>query len=203
MTQWWNELSTLSQIFACMAIPATLILVIQTIMVLIGMGEGHSDMDSAGPGDMDGDTDMDIDDSHDLSHAADGLRVFTVRGLVAFFSIGGWVGVTLSQGNVSVPLTVIASLISGLVAMVLVALIFKWALSLQDSGNIALKNAVGLSAQVYLTIPAQRGGSGKITMILQERFMELDAVTDSQTPLATGQMVTVKGIVDSSFLLVG
>ena len=35
--EWWNSLGTLSQVLYCIAIPATLVLLIQTIMMLIGI----------------------------------------------------------------------------------------------------------------------------------------------------------------------
>lgn len=197
LEQWWNELSWLGQVFACMAIPATLILVIQTILLLVGGGLGGGEA-SAQAGDIDSDG-----DAHDLADGADGLRVFTVRGLVAFFTIGGWLGLALLQNNISPILSVLFAVLGGLAAMVVVALILKWTLSLQDSGNISLTNAIGKPAQVYLTVPANRSGTGKVTVTVQERLMELDAVTDNAQPLRTGELVTVKALVNSSLLLVG
>ena len=50
MVDWWNTLSTAGQIFACVAIPATLVLLIQTVMMLIGLGnesEGFDDLPDA------------------------------------------------------------------------------------------------------------------------------------------------------------
>ena len=47
MINWWNSLELTQQIFACIAIPSTLILLIQTILLLIGIGNG-SDADPDG-----------------------------------------------------------------------------------------------------------------------------------------------------------
>ena len=41
LIDWWNSLSTAAQIFACMAIPATLILLIQTILAAQTIGRGN------------------------------------------------------------------------------------------------------------------------------------------------------------------
>ena len=41
MAAWWDSLGLVSQIFAAIAIPATLILLIQTILMLIGIGSDH------------------------------------------------------------------------------------------------------------------------------------------------------------------
>jgi len=53
MTNWWDSLSLVSQIFALIAIPTTGVLLIQTILMLIGIG-----MDS----DVDFDWDIDAGD---------------------------------------------------------------------------------------------------------------------------------------------
>ena len=57
--EWWNGLGTLLQVFYCIAIPATLVLLIQTVMMLIGMGD-DGDVDGIGDGDV-GDADLDVD----------------------------------------------------------------------------------------------------------------------------------------------
>ena len=50
-------------------------------------------------------------------------------------------------------------------------------------------------------IPIPEGGKGKITLILQERFTEADAVCPSGA-LPTGQAVTVIGIAENNTLVV-
>jgi hypothetical protein len=49
---------------------------------------------------------------------------------------------------------------------------------------------VGQSGDVYLSIPAHRGGTGKVHITLQERLMELDAVTTEEF-IDTGARVLV------------
>ena len=41
MTTWWNGLNLTQQIFALFALPATVILAIQTILLLLGLGSHH------------------------------------------------------------------------------------------------------------------------------------------------------------------
>jgi hypothetical protein len=84
MLNWWNNLDLIQQIFAIFAVPATVILLIQTVLLLLGMGgEDGGDMPDAVE-----------DEAPDLAESSDaGLRIFTVRGLVAFFAVGGWVGI--------------------------------------------------------------------------------------------------------------
>ena len=204
MIDWWNGMPLIQQLFALIAIPATVVLVIQTILLFFGFGQ---DQDSSGsmpdtaPGDMNdvpgvyGDDVVDTFgqeslDVHD-STAEAGLRLLTVRGLVAFFAVGGWAGVVMIDLGLHPALAGLVALIAGLSALVLVAWIIKMMLSLQDSGNLDIKNAIGLIGNVYLRIPGNRQGSGKITVILQGRSIELDAVTDDPNGIATGRQARV------------
>ena len=61
MFTWWDSLSLVAQIFACIAVPATLVLVIQTVLMLIGVGDEGGDADIEIDADGDGIFDGDID----------------------------------------------------------------------------------------------------------------------------------------------
>lgn len=71
MNEWWNGLDTLMRVLYCIAIPSTLILLIQTVMSIIGFGEGGGGIDTSdtsGLGmDMGGDAGFDIPDGGDIS----------------------------------------------------------------------------------------------------------------------------------------
>ena len=43
MAEWWTSLGSAGQVFACVAIPATIILFLQTLLTIIGLGGGHDD----------------------------------------------------------------------------------------------------------------------------------------------------------------
>ena len=38
MMEWWNSIGLVGQIYAIIAIPATLVLVVQTILLIFGIG---------------------------------------------------------------------------------------------------------------------------------------------------------------------
>lgn len=65
-----------------------------------------------------------------------------------------------------------------------------------------MRNAVGLSGTVYLTIPPARSETGKVTLLLQERLTQIDAVTDCETPIKTGAEVVVVGVSGKTTLIV-
>lgn len=195
---WWEALSTLQQVFACMAIPATVILLLQTILLLFGVGGDH-DADGAESG-------LDYEAEHDFEHDHGdheaGLRIFTVRGMVAFLSVGGWLGVVLLGTGLHVAVSCLIAFLGGVLSLLMVAAFLKWSLGLQESGNLSYQNAIGHSGQVYLTIPASQSGRGKVTLTVQERYIEVDAVTDSAESIPVGRPVEVVALADDQTLLV-
>ncbi|MBQ6569267.1 MAG: hypothetical protein IJL87_03325 [Clostridia bacterium] len=210
MAAWWASLTLLQQIFAGIAIPATVILVLQTLLLLFGGGFGDH-----GDGDFDVDTDGDgIPDSHGgfghgFGHGHDhdhddvsGLRLFTVRGMVAFFAVGGWLGVVAAGTGIQAFWAVFFAFLGGLAAMLVVALFFKWMLGLQESGNTDYSSAVGSTAEVYITIPAKSNGRGKINVMLGSQLIEADAVTESESAIKPRTRVKVTGISEDNTYVV-
>ena len=190
-TNWFNSLTSLQQIFACVAIPATVILVNQTILLLFGFGEHDADHD------MDVGHHGDIDHGHDGADHGDGVRIFTVRGLVAMFAVGGWLGMAAVDLKANDLVASIVAIVSGLGALLLVAFLLKLMLNMQETGNLDPKNAVAHTAKVYIKIPASRKGVGKVTFTLQDRFVEMDAVTDYDSDIKSDTMVQIVSVSDN------
>ncbi len=210
MTAWWIALGTAGQVFACIAIPATVMLIIQMILTLIGMGGDEMDADTQTDGaDVDGvdgvDTDVDdggTPDDADTDIADGGLRVFTLRGLIAFFSVTGWVGTICCEFNLHLAVTILISVASGLLAMFAVAALMKWLLKLQYDGTEDIKEALGVSGTVYMRVPPARSGKGKVNVIIQGKLSEKDAVTDEETVINRDEEITVIGISGGETLIV-
>ncbi len=210
MLQWFTSDPVLALMYI-LAIPATVILILQTIMLLFGMGgeDGELDSDTSGIGDsMDIDTDMDADLDGDIHvdeggfEGDTGLRLFTVRGMVAFFSVGGWAGIAALKLGAKPLLAVFIALVFGIAALFLVALFFKWIPKIRHNGTMRLTNSVGSIGEVYITIPANAAGSGKINVVLQSQLSELTAVTYADRPLRYGEKVKVTGTIGENTLIV-
>ena len=194
-TQWWQGLGLIGQIMACAAIPMTIVMFLQLLLMIIGVGFG-SDSD----GDMDGDG---VDDGgNDGSSNPDLARIFTVRGIVAFFALGGWAGLAALTAGIPLIWSIQISLLSGVAALLLASIVIRLALRMQDSGNININNALAQTGEVYITIPPLRENTGKVTMLLQERFVELEAVTDNDTEIKPKTKVEVIGVLDKECLVV-
>ena len=212
MVTWFESLTNIEQVFAAFAIPATVLMLIQTVLLLIGLGSsGEADVpsDTSGIGDgfdvdADGaDADFDggsMDSLEDPSQS--GLRLFTVRGVVAFFAVFGWAGLAISRGGGSNGLSITISIIAGFAALIALAFMLRGILRLQESGNIDERGAIGCSGSVYLKIPPARTGKGKITVLLQSRLVEFDAVTDDADGIPTGHEITVVDVSGRSTMVV-
>ena len=135
-------------------------------------------------------------DAHDgaTDTASEGLNLLSVRALsagVGFFGVGGMAGLASPFGLLlAIPLGIVL----GLAAMVGTALVTRWMLTMEDDGSVSIHGAVGTTGTVYLTIPAERSGAGKVLLTLQNRTVEYQAVT-SQGPLPTGASILVVDVV--------
>ncbi|MBE6779918.1 MAG: NfeD-like protein [Ruminococcaceae bacterium] len=205
LVEWWNSLGLVTQIFYCIAVPATLVLLIQTILMFFGIDDGvdgdvefdapDADFDGDGIGD---DFDMDIDDVAGL----ESLHIFTVRGIIAFFVIFGWVGVVMQSADINLAITLIVATICGFAIMVLIAYLFKLVMRLKSNGTADNRNALGKAGKVYLTIPPSRSGEGKVNIMLQGAYVERNAVTDETEAIPTGCEIIVIGTSGQTSLVV-
>lgn len=194
MAAWWQSLSALDHVLLYIAVPATLILLIQTVLLFAG-GAFDSDGDAGVP-DADGpDFDGPDADGGPLHEAAadpetpdTGLHLFTVRGVVAFLVLFGWGGLWLHQVGLPGFLAVFLAIPIGFAGMVGIALAVRQALRLQYDGTLDLRNALGRTGTVYLTV--------------QEQLTEFEALTDSPAPIPTGSPVRVTGLAGRGALLV-
>lgn len=213
MITWWNALTIEAQIFACMAIPATLILLIQTVLMLLGIGDDNGDgvFGEGSPFEGGGHEISDAVEGvfgenfnpgdHDIS-GLEGLRILSVRGIIAFFVVFGWMGVALSGAGLKLAVNLLISFAAGFITMVLIALLMKWVMKLQSNGTMDIRNALGCAGRIYLTVPEMRRGQGKVNVTVQGQLREFECVTDMDNPIPTGAEVTVIGISGGDTLIV-
>ncbi|PKM95075.1 MAG: hypothetical protein CVU84_07070 [Firmicutes bacterium HGW-Firmicutes-1] len=194
MNEWWEGLSSLQKFFYFVSIPSTIILVLQFILSFLGIGD---------QGDVDFDSDLDIGDQ-DISGSAEAadFRFVSLRGIIAFLTIFGWVGAVLSSDDANVGFVFIVSTISGFLAMGFVGYMFYVVSKLQSSGNLDYKKAIGGFAEVYIPISASNAGIGKVQIMVSGRLIEADAITHGDESLKTGQIVRVVDIFNGSIIVV-
>lgn len=207
MIEFWNGLILGQKIFLCIAVPSTMLLIIQIIMMLVGLG-GHGDADTGDGADLDGDgvpdTDADGDAGLDSDTPDSGLSVFSFRGIVSMLCIMGWSGFGLLDPGTGLPVWagIAISAALGILTLIGVAFAMKAISRLQQSGNLDMRNAVGKVGQVYLTVPAGGRAAGKVNLTVQEQLREFPAVTTGNTELKTGAYVRVVAFAENGTLVV-
>lgn len=182
ITDWFSSISWLEQVFLVIGISSTLLFVVQVMLALIGF-DGESEMDSNIEG---------IDPSFSL---------ISFRTILAFLVCFGWIGFySLSTGSSTISALVWASL-SGISAMVIVAYLLFILIKMNESGTVNLEEAIGSDGEVYITIPKKGDGMGRVSILIGDRLMELNAISEADQ-ISSGVKVRVTGTKDGDILVV-
>lgn len=160
---------TMPTIYLGCAIVGGVLLIIQMVMALFGAD-----------GDLDGDVPDDIGGTPGLGF----------RTVVAFLTFFGIAGMGARAQGFSPIVTILIAVLTGGIAFWLVGLAMFQLSRLRASGTVDINNAVGVEAKVYLVIPAERSGEGRVTVPLQGRTQQYKAITPGPE-IATGQLCKV------------
>ena len=211
MIEWWNSLEPAMKVLWAVTLSASLVFVIQTVMTFLGAAgdsdfDINSDFDADAPGDLaDGSVDVGGGPDaggHDVAHPSTGMNLLTFRNFVNFLLGFGWTAILLKDSIPSTGVRLLIAIVVGAALVVLVMLLFKWLTDMQESGNInVFKSAVDCQGTVYLTIPGERAGEGKVQITINNAVREYAAVTDGPT-LKTGTRIRVVEAVSANTLLV-
>ncbi len=192
MLEFWSKIDTFEKIFWYIALPFTIFGFISILLTIFGLGD-------AGP-----DVDVELSDgtieSPDSPDAA--FSYFSVRNMIMFFAVLGWIGIVGAHNGWPRVLTVLVAVVSGAIASTIFAILFRMMMRLNESGNMpSLSTSVGSLGTVYISIPANRDGEGRIQITLGSGLREIAAVTDGED-LSPGVKVKVTGTLGSDTLIV-
>ena len=171
------------------AIPASVVFALQTVLTLVGVTFGQADADTQHP------------DAIAADHTY--FPLFTVRNLVNFLMMFGWTGIAMiRQFQTGVLVTMLVSLVAGTALMFLVAFMFYGVSKLASSGNVVVdQSLIGAEVRVYLRIPAGMSGFGKVTVTTHGVQRELLASTEGPE-LPTGALVKVTALAEDGSAVV-
>jgi hypothetical protein len=186
VVEWLSNLTDL-MIFYTIAIVATLVLLVQLAMMLLGADH-----------DVDADVDVDI---HDFDHPS-GLNLFSLRSVTGFFGGFGWAGVVALESGLSMLAAGVIGTVVGGILMLSVAYIMRVLYSLRESGTLDFKNALGEVGTVYLPIPPNQSGPGQIRVMIQGRLKVIPAYTEVGEKIPSGRKVKVLALLDPRTVLV-
>ena len=183
---WWTSLTLAAKIYWGLAVPFTILFVLQMLFSFFGGGEHPDDT-----------PDADVESDHGIP-----FQFITFKNMVGFFTIFSWTGIVCLDAGFSNGLSILIATFAGLAMMSLMAGIYYGISRAGADGTMKFSKAIGQEGEVYLTIPSMRKGAGKVQIMIMGSFRTLDAMTDADHDIPTGKMVSVSAIINDSILLV-
>ncbi|HNF41862.1 MAG TPA: NfeD family protein [Chitinophagales bacterium] len=181
-----ENLDTLLKTFWFVAIPTSLIFIIQTVMTFMGTDSS----DGLQP-DFDG----------DLNGADAPFQLFSLRNLINFLLGFSWTGISFYTTISNKPLLIVLSLVVGVLFVYLFFIIIRQVQKLAEDNSFKITNTLNKTAEVYLTIPENKKGKGKIMISVNGAFHELEAMTENDK-IQSGAVVKVVRIENDNILIV-
>lgn len=146
------------------AIPVSLIFLIQTVMTFIGV-ETHDGVAA----DFDG----------DLNGADTPFQLFTFRNLINFLLGFSWAGISFFGIITNNVLLIATSFIVGSIFVAAFFLVIRQIERLAEDNSFRIQQVVNHTASVYLSIPGRKKGAGKIQVSVKGAVREIDAITEN------------------------
>ena len=181
-----NNLEPLLQVFWFVAIPASLIFIIQTVMTFMG---------------SDATDGVDADFDSNLSGTEAPFQLFSLRNLINFLLGFSWTGVSFYGTIENKTLLIFTALFVGVLFVFIFFIIIRQIQKLAEDNSFKMSNTLHKTAEVYLTIPEHKSGKGKILVSVNGAFHELDAMTEGEK-IPSGTIVQVIEIINQDILIV-
>lgn len=183
--EWFNSLDPALKVYWTIALVASLIFLIQTIMTFIGV-----DSSDGLNADFDGDV-----------HVDGPFQLFSFRNLINFFLGYGWATVCFYNTIHSVFWLNLAAVGVGLLFLGAFFFLMMQITKLSSDKTFKLLDVTGKTADVYLVIPGERKGRGKVQVSVGGAYHEIDAMTDGEK-LPTGSKAKIDELIDNQTVLV-
>ncbi len=177
-----ENLEPLLKSFWYVAIGASTIFAIQTVTTFIG-ADSSADFDG------------------DVGSTETPFELFSLRNLINFLLGFSWTGISFYTTIENKASLIIASLAIGLLFLYLFFIIIKQVQKLAQDNSFKIANTLNKTAEVYLTIPENKKGKGKIMISVNGAFHELEAMTENNT-IPSGSVVKVVRIENNNILIV-
>jgi hypothetical protein len=192
-SNWWGVLTLTEQILYCIAVPSSLFLILQAILIVVGGGDSDS-----------GGVDIDTEGFDYASGPKDfgAASMFSIQGIASFFCALGWGSLLLYEAGVPPFLAITAAFLFGVAVMFALAKIMFYLSRLAHCGTLDVQNLIGNTGSVYLTIPPKGEGKGKVMVQMSERLVEFDAVGSGEESIANNAAIKVIDILNENVLVV-
>lgn len=183
----FENLDPLLRTFWYLAIPTSVIFAIQSILTFIGL-DATEGLDTDFDGNIDG--------------ADEPFQLFSFRNLINFLLGFSWSGISFYDVISNKGLLIAVALAIGIGFVALFFLIIKQLMRFSENNSFNIQNTLNKTAEVYLTIPANRLGHGKILVSVNGSIHELVAITEEVSDILTGTLITITQIENDNILVV-
>jgi len=187
ISEWWESLNVPLQIFYGIGIASTLILLVQSLLMVIGLD--HGDM-------------PDLDTDFDLDHGDGGMHILSVRTLIAFSTGFGWTGAICMKAGLAMWASLLIASVVGLIMMFSVFALMRLFYSMRQDGSVNYRNAIGAVGTVYLPIPGGGATPGQVEVMVQGRLAVVEAYYKGDEKLANQSKVKIIDTIGERGLLV-
>lgn len=179
MKEFFASMDSAQQFYWYIAIGASVIFIIQTIMTFIG---------------ADSDTGVDADFEGDLDGGDSPFQLFSLRNLINFLLGFGWTGASLYG---IIENNTILGIVAGLIGILFIAIFFflmKLLMKLAEDNSFNIEDTIGKTGDVYMNIPAAKSGKGKVFISIKGSTHELSAITANTEDIKSGSLIKVLAI---------
>lgn len=181
-----QQMDSLLRTFWYLAIPASIFFLVQTAMTFIG-----ADVSEGEEADFDG----------DLEGANAPFQVFAFRNLINFVLGFSWTGISFYTSISNKTILILLAFAVGVLFVYFLFMIIRQVQKSAEDNSFQFANTLHKSAEVYLTIPENKKGKGKILINVNGAFHELDAMTENNR-IPSGTVVKVVRIENENILIV-
>ena len=144
---------------------------------------------------------LDADFDGDLNGAEAPFQLFSLRNLINFLLGFSWTGISFYTIISNQLFLIILSLAIGILFVYLFFIIIKQVQKLAEDNSFKISTTLNKTAEVYLTIPENKSGKGKIMISVKGAFHELEAMTEMEK-IPSGTVVKVVRIENNNILIV-
>lgn len=180
-----EQLPALLKTFWFVAIPTSLIFLIQTLMTFLG-----ADASDGVSADFDG----------DLNGGDAPFQLFSLRNLINFLLGFSWMGISFYNTIPNPTFLILISLFVGLFFVYLFFIVIKQLKKLAEDNSFNITHTLHKTGEVYLTIPENKKGKGKVMISINGSFHELDAMTE-EDKIPSNSVVKVVSIQDNILIV--
>ncbi|MFT3981248.1 MAG: serine protease [Ferruginibacter sp.] len=184
--EFFANMEPLLRAFWFIALPASLIFLVQTIMTFSGT-DAHDGIDA--------------DFSGDLAHGDAPFQLFSLRNLINFLLGFGWAGISFYQSIDNKALLVAVSALTGVAFVAVFFFIIRQIQRFGEDNSFNINHTLHQTGSVYIPVPENKTGVGKIQVSVRGSVHEINAVTN-QERLGTGTLVKVINIESNNLVLV-